>query len=556
MLSNQCIIWFLLLTTYNYVNSASFCGSPPLETLNHTFAVHSVNTEKRNVKPQRLKFYPHYTNNFHVLQDSRKLMEFAKQAMLFWEETLTVKNPGSEKQLSKRYCDNNYYYIAPNNTIFCRGSRCKQRVMCGSVQIPDEYVSECFEEYYNRLYRSYNNGSGIPFAGYVLLIDALSTSTCSGSTAAYASSCLMNPNTDRPILGYVNVCPGKMKVVYPENRNSLGIFIHEIGHALGFSASAFAFMRDANGKPRTPRDSKGKPTHIDRFGTYIPSQTTIKKITRPWRSVEGRFTKDFHAFVTPKILGEIMAGRIEVDYAVSRVTLSFFDDSGWYIVNYKKAMEWEYGRKAGCTFVTRSCFEYAETKRRESKNFVPFCDNLKYATCRDAFSYGTCSILRYTQPLPKEDRFFKTAPFDTQYSPAYFGGEDPFKDYCPTLVYVSGLGSDYKATSFCTHSENIIKSRQGVNRYFQTYGSDSICIQHRNVWTYTDRYIYTLSDYLRGSCHQYKCHGSTAMSLYFKSATVNCTKANHPVSFNVTDGGKTLKGEILCPNIKRFCKSK
>ncbi|KAH8872664.1 Leishmanolysin-like peptidase [Schistosoma japonicum] len=532
MLSNQCIIWFLLLTTYNYVNSASFCGSPPLETLNHTFAVHSVNTEKRNVKPQRLKFYPHYTNNFHVLQDSRKLMELAKQAMLFWEETLTVKNPGSEKQLSKRYCDNNYYYIAPNNTIFCRGSRCKQRVMCGSVQIPDEYVSECFEEYYNRLYRSYNNGSGIPFAGYVLLIDALSTSTCSGSTAAYASSCLMNPNTD--------------------SHSKMYTFLI----LKGFSASAFAFMRDANGKPRTPRDSKGKPTHIDRFGTYIPSEKTIKKIRRPWKSTEGWFTKDFHAFVTPKILGEIMAGRIEVDYAVSRVTLSFFEDSGWYTVNYKKAMDWEYGRKAGCTFVTRSCFEYAETKRRESKNFVPFCDNLKYATCRDAFSYGTCRILRYTQPIPREDRFFKTAPFDPQYNPAYFGGEDPFKDYCPTLVYVSGLGSDYKATSFCTHSENIIKSSQGVNRYFQTYGSDSICIHHRSVWTYTDHYIYTLSDYLRGSCHRYKCHGGTKMSLYFKSATVNCTKANQLVPFNVSDGGKTLKGEIICPNIKRFCKSK
>ncbi|KAK4470984.1 hypothetical protein MN116_006487 [Schistosoma mekongi] len=464
---------------------------------NHTFAVHSVNTEKREVKPQRLKFYPHFTHNFYTLQYTSKLMEFAKQAMSFWEETLTVKNPGNEKQLSKRYCDNNYYYTAPNNTIFCRGSRCKRSVLCGPAQIPNDYLSECFEEYNNRLYKYYHNGSGIPFAGYVLLIDAVSTSTCSGSTAAYAGSCLMDPKTDRPILGYVNVCPGKMKVAYPEDRNSIGIFIHEIGHALGFAASSFAFMRDTKGNPRTPRDSKGKPTHQDQFGMYLPSQNTIKKITRPWRSTEGWFTKDFHAFVTPKILeaakrhfncrnldgadlenkyqtssigshwegraygGEIMAGRIEVDYAVSSITLSFFDDSGWYIVNYKKAMNWEYGRKAGCTFVTRSCFEYAENRRR-----------------------------------------------------------------------------------------------QGVNRYFQTYGSNSICIEHRNVWTYTDRYMYTLSDYLKGSCHRYKCHGSKAISLYFKSATVNCTKSSQPVPFNVTDGGKTLKGEIICPNIKRFCKDK
>ncbi|CAH8299695.1 unnamed protein product, partial [Schistosoma turkestanicum] len=68
------------------------------------------------------------------------------------------------------------------------------------------------------------------------------------------------------------------------------------------------------------------------------------------------------------------------------------------------------------------------------KRFPPFCDKVQEATCRDAFSYGACSILRYYTEVPKEDRFFRVAPFDTQYDPKYFGGEDPFKDYCPTLV--------------------------------------------------------------------------------------------------------------------------
>ncbi|VDP63181.1 unnamed protein product [Schistosoma mattheei] len=166
---------------------------------------------------------------------------------------------------------------------------------------------ECYQEYYNRLHRTYNNGSGIPSAGYILLVDAINTRTCSGSTAAFASSCLMDEETDRPILGFVNVCPGKMGVDYPEDRNSLGIFLHEIGHALGFSSSSFPFMRFPNGTARTPRDDKRKPKYKDQYGNYVPS---------------------------------------------------------WYTVDYSKAMKWEYGRQLGCDFSMKSCFDYAEIKRQ------------------------------------------------------------------------------------------------------------------------------------------------------------------------------------------------
>ncbi|KAH9582465.1 hypothetical protein MS3_00000366 [Schistosoma haematobium] len=202
----------------------------------------------------------------------------------------------------------------------------------------------------------------------------------------------------------------------------------------------------------------------------------------------------------------------------------------------------------------KSCFDYAEIRRQYGRKIIPFCDNVNEARCRDAFSYGTCSILRYQNPVPIEDRFFLKAPFDTQYGPEYFGGEDPFKDYCPTMAYVKGLGSEYSATSFCTHQENEKLSREGINRYYQTYGSKGICVEHRSVWTYTDKYIYTLGTYLKGSCHKYKCYNDGTLGLFFKDSTVNCTRKDLPVRFNVTDGKSTLSGEILCPNVNRFCR--
>ncbi|VDP19151.1 unnamed protein product [Schistosoma margrebowiei] len=326
------------------------------------------------------------------------------------------------------------------------------------------------------------------------------------------------------------------------------------------------------------------------FASSAMANNTVKKITRTWRSTAGWFTKDFYAFVTPKILNaarkhfnceqldgadlenqyqtgligshwerrtyssEIMAAIIDVDYSVSRVTLSFFEDSGWYIVDYSKAMKWEYGRQLGCDFSMKSCFDYAEIRRQHHRKIIPFCDTVNEARCRDAFSYGRCIIVRYGTPVSKEDRFFLKAPFDTEYPPEYFGGNDPFTDYCPTMAYVKGLGSDYSATSFCTHQENEKLSRIGVNLYYQTYGSNGICVEHRGVWNYTRKHEYTLGTFLKGSCHKYKCYNDGTLGLYFKDSTVNCTRKDEPVRFDVSDGESRLNGKILCPNVNRFCR--
>ncbi|CAH8585225.1 unnamed protein product [Schistosoma bovis] len=300
MLIHLFIKWFFILIICHIVNSTSFCGSPPLVKL-----------------------------------------KFAQVAIKYWEEALTVKKPGSGKQLAKRYCESGYYRtVTANNSIVCYKSKCKRDVLCGGVKIPDQYVGECYQLKNNRLHRSYRNGSGIPSAGYILLVDAINTITCYGGAAAYASSCLMDEETDRPILGFINVCPGNMGVHYPEDRISIGVFLHEIGHALGFSSYNFPFMRFPNGTARTPRDETRKPKYKDKYGHYIPS-----------------------------------------------------------------------GRK-----------------------IIPFCDTVNEARCRDAFSYGRCIIVRYGTPVPKEDRFFSKAPFDTKYPPEYFGGNDPFTDYCPTMA--------------------------------------------------------------------------------------------------------------------------
>ncbi|KAH9582466.1 hypothetical protein MS3_00010873 [Schistosoma haematobium] len=483
MFIHSYIILFLLFLLCNIVNNSSFCGSISPSNMEHGLPIHPDKMDKRNMHPRRLTFYPYFTESFHRLQYSVKLLEFAHQAMQFWQEALTVKRPEKTNQLAQRYCESSNNYITYPKDSVCIESRCQIQAKCGHVDVPNEYSSECSEKYNGMLHRLYTNGSGIPSAGYVVLFDGYQTRSCTGNVAAHAGSCLMDLDTDRPILGYVNICPGKLKIEYPENRYSLGIFTHEIAHALGFSSSSFAFMRFPNGTERTLRDHWHKPIHRDKQGYYIPSDNTMIKITREWESAEGMFRKDFYSFVTPAILGaakkhmkcarlngvdlenqkhrgpigshwegktygnELMTGRIEVDYAVSNMTLGFFEDSGWYIVNHGKAMIWEYGKRLGCDFAEKSCYAFAEIKRRRNKTIHPFCDKVNLVTCRDLYSYGICRIIKYNHEIPPEDRFFKTHPFETLYAAKYFGGDDPFKDYCPTQTFVMSSMND-RTTSF------------------------------------------------------------------------------------------------------------
>ncbi|CAH8570947.1 unnamed protein product [Schistosoma intercalatum] len=321
---------------------------------------------------------------------------------------------------------------------------------------------ECYQLKNNRLHRSYRNGSGIPSDGYVLFVDAINTITCYGGAAAYASSCLMDEETDRPILGFINVCPGNIGVHYPEDRISIGVFLHEIGHALNAARKHFN-CEQLDGADLENQYQTGP------IGSHWEGRTyAFVLIISP----SGVFCTNFHYYYS-------FVNDVEFDFINS-----FMSFSSWYTVDYSKAMKWEYGRQLGCDFSMKSCFDYAQIRRQQK--FIPFCDTVNEARCRDAFSYGRCIIVRYGTPVPKEDRFFLKAPFDTEYPPEYFGGNDPFTDYCPTMAY--------------------------------------------------------------------KCFNDGTLGLFFKDSTVNCTRKDEPVRFNVSDGESRLNGKILCPNVNRFCR--
>lgn len=78
---------------------------------------------------------------------------------------------------------------------------------------------------------------------------------------------------------------------------------HEIVHALGFSISLYAYFRDPDGNPLTPREQDSRPKLDEKL--HIPqwSDKVVKTIKRKnWLVRSGYITKDVHMFVTPRVV--------------------------------------------------------------------------------------------------------------------------------------------------------------------------------------------------------------------------------------------------------------
>ncbi|GMF54990.1 unnamed protein product [Phytophthora fragariaefolia] len=105
---------------------------------------------------------------------------------------------------------------------------------------------------------AYTDAYGVENTDFMLYVRSAATSTCSSRTLAYASSC-QKDQYDRPTFGMVNFCPSQISTASEDYETQVSTAMHEMTHALGFSAQFFALMRYPDGTPRTPRDANGRP---------------------------------------------------------------------------------------------------------------------------------------------------------------------------------------------------------------------------------------------------------------------------------------------------------
>ncbi|KAA3676501.1 leishmanolysin-like peptidase [Paragonimus westermani] len=163
------------------------------------------------------------------------------------------------------------------------------------------------------------------------------------------------------------------------------------------------------------------------------------------------------------VMNELMSGSILRRAVVSKLTLAFFYDSGWYDVDMSQAEPLTWGRNLGCDFVLKSCYEHIETHKHgyssascstnltNSVNFngdvmnpyfissgmnatiLPWCNEVTLSSrcLSDENALGFCDLNNLHFNLEPQFQYFSKLDNVPDNQLSSYGGRDVLADYCP-----------------------------------------------------------------------------------------------------------------------------
>ncbi|XP_064595242.1 leishmanolysin-like peptidase isoform X2 [Liolophura sinensis] len=485
-----------------------------------------------------------------------------------------------------------------SQTPYCVLS-CVANTMCGEVIIPQEHLEACYTCSGSVLCEKKGiTGPGVHNTDFILYISAVQSDRCHlGSTVAYAAHCQLEHALDRPVAGYINICPGTLSTTAHDLHQTISTVKHEILHALGFTAGLYAFYRDPLGNPLTPRRGPtNKPIFNETMGVHMWSEKVVKAITRPmWMVASGNIPKQVHLLVTPRVVeetrrhfncstlegaeledqgilgttlthwekrvfeNEAMTGTYTQNPVFSRITLALMEDTGWYRVNYDNAEELLWGKNLGCDFVKKSCMEWMVRRKEMKESLHPYCDNPKegllLTECSmNRESVALCNLVEYppSRPIPRQFQYFRDIPSIPGSDPRDFGGSVFLADYCPFIQDFTWKSGDMALrTSKCTDPANNIEPK--LNYLLEKYGAKSACFNHAGFFVLKHCHESTSPQHGGSGCYQYTCRNGTGLSLQVASRSYLCSYMGQKVKVFGTSKSWLHQGEIICPSCAELC---
>eukprot|EP01006_Ploeotia_vitrea_P029783 TRINITY_DN62254_c0_g1_i1.p1 TRINITY_DN62254_c0_g1~~TRINITY_DN62254_c0_g1_i1.p1 ORF type:complete len:1105 (-),score=70.13 TRINITY_DN62254_c0_g1_i1:18-3158(-) len=262
-----------------------------------------------------------------------------------------------------------------------------------------------------------------------------------GDVIATASECQQADN-GRPVFGFININPQETSV---RNAKFADFLLHEMHHALGFSAGKFAAVLGPKDQFQTIL-SKTVPS----YNLTVISSPKVLELAREHfncpslRGVElenGGSSGTGSSHWEKRILvDDLMTGAAVEHAKLTSMTLGVMEDLGFYRPNYTLARDTLWGKLQGCPFVEGLCgntwpaeVEGTSTAGSDGPRYI--CTALEGFASRgctmDHRDIGKCNLVRYNTPIePSQFRYF---PAD-----ARLGGSDVLLDYCPVFLTAEG----------------------------------------------------------------------------------------------------------------------
>eukprot|EP00960_Hanusia_phi_P040259 754339-Hanusia_phi.AAC.1 len=421
---------------------------------------------------------------------------------------------------------------------------------------------------------TYEQGTGVKDADLLVYVSAHAgdpTCTTSDTALAYSGVC-QRDQLDRPVVGYINFCTSTLQNRHSSSPSQSDIMttVHELTHILGFSRSSFAFFRDENGNPRTPRcpdaascgpsDTPGYPPFSVDQNNYIVSDSTVQQrqergllvsrlVTPTVRYVSqkhyncnslvgaelenggGSGTRLSHwekrVFMNEYMTGNTYPGSVDI---FSSFSLALLQDSGWYEINFDAAKHLKWGYMLGCAFALEKCIQ-------DGKSQTPWCknsqnDGLVCTYQRDALGY--CGLDEYSQDLGASYQYFADPKK---------GGDDSLPDYCPFYrPYQNAFCSDpqIEINAKCGPGSSSCRGGQ--------YGAETACFES-SLWQ--QGFQMTQGSPL-ADCYAYRCskaNGKVQLEVYAPDRNWYACSAGVNLSF------PSYSGKLYCPNSWELCPS-
>ncbi|XP_077584144.1 leishmanolysin-like peptidase isoform X2 [Stigmatopora nigra] len=495
----------------------------------HLVHLKPVHVIKRNADDHFLKIkiiYDHSVDELPAIKRRLVKDKLFPQAIDYLQKALFVRHRVSPILLSRQCATNQYLKRRDDPHRYCQNA-CANITYCGPIIVPQHHLQQCkmcVESGKSCAPSGPPDGPGVEGFDFILYVSAIVTKRCGlENIVAYAAYCQLESVLDRPIAGYANLCPAMISSEPQEFDGMLSTVKHEIIHALGFSAGLFAFYRDDDGKPLTPRFSSGLPAFNESQGLYQWSEAVIKRVNRLWDIRGGLMVRhEVHVVVTPRVVeearehfkcpilegmelenqggrgtelnhwekrlleNEAMTGSHTQNRVFSRMTLAIMEDTGWYRVNYSLAETLNWGRGLGCDFVMKSCKFWMDKQRQRQHTLTPYCGTVRASPlqlmCRqDHLAVAVCNLQKYPLELPLEYQYFEQIPDVTPDQLSFFGGAVEIADFCPFSQDFSWhVSGEYQRNSNCRVSAN--QPDWWRNYAAEYYGPNSICVYQKSAF--------------------------------------------------------------------------
>lgn len=254
--------------------------------------------------------------------------------------------------------------------------------------------------------------NGVPNSDFHIYVTARPTA---GSTIAWALTC-QTDQYGRPTAGHINFGPALVSTDSRQLPLQLSTAIHELTHALGFSASGFGTWL-APGTTRTA-------VYSNVVWSGRLNGNSVKAIITPnvaaaasaqfgclsWTTMPaGGLLEDYGSSGTSGshwkkrvFMNEYMTGTADPNSVYSSMTLSAFADMGWYQVSYVRAQRLPWGKGQGCSFVLGTCAYWPSSY---------FCSVPNEGGCTVDMRYrGECNAFVAPYTLPSQYQYFPGQP--------------------------------------------------------------------------------------------------------------------------------------------------